>query len=507
MLPSLGVSLPGRLGLSGSCKIIETMTTSITVHDLHNFDHALRWAEDGPVARESAEAWKTRVERLDLDAPLRVLMLLSQRPGQTGSGVYLQEVVGELQRAGHQIAALAGAYQPIHGREVGGLPDNQTHTLLFSRDEDHPTGDVPFRISGMSIQMPYPTRPFRDLTETQLNTYLRAFYGKIRRLALGFQPDVVHINHLWLLNAITRLAAPWLPIVTTVHGTAYKLLMDAPRFGELVRPAVQSVERVMPISPRTGEQAVSAFGVDECRIRVIGNGYNHRLFRIQEVDRLALFDRYGIRLPDPEARIVLCVGKFASYKGLPYLIRAAGHYHRALGEPVVTLIVGEGPAEERAKLEALVRELGLEGQVLLPGKAHYEDVGRFMNLADLFVLPSVEEPFGLVLIEAMASGARVIATDRGGPPTFVPHSLRAAGLADLVRPVQVNARGQPLVEDTEPFSQELATAILRMLRRPVAPEDRRRVAAAVAGQSWSHKVGEIVAVYREAIASRQMTNV
>ncbi len=433
-------------------------------------------------------------------------MLLSQRPGQTGSGVYLREVVRELRQAGHDVTVLAGAYQPIRGHEVGGLPDARTYTVLFSQDEDNPTGDVPSRISGMSIQMPYPTRPFRKLTEAQLNTYLQAFYREIRRLALDFRPDVVHVNHLWLLNAITRLAAPWLPIATTVHGTAYKLLMDAPCFGPLIRPGVQSVERVMPISPRTGEQAVNAFGVEESRIRVIGNGYNHRLFRIQTVDRQALFERYAIRLPAPEARIVLCVSKFAEYKGLPYLIRAAGYYHHVFDEPVATLIVGEGPAEERRKLEALVLELGLTGQVLLPGKARYEDVSQFMNLADVFVLPSVEEPFGLVLLEAMASGARVIATDRGGPPTFIPQSLLAAGLAELVQPIQVDENGRPLLQDAELFSRELAAAILRMLRRPFTAEDRRRIAASVAGQSWAHKVAEIVAVYREAIESRRTMN-
>ncbi|HHH42044.1 MAG TPA: glycosyltransferase, partial [Chloroflexi bacterium] len=456
------------------------MASSITTEDLKAFTTAWQRAADDPVVRRAARLWQDRVARLTPEAPLRVLMLLSQRPGQTGSGVYLREVVGELQRAGHQVTVLAGAYHPIRGDEVGGLPDDHVHTLLFSEDEANPQGDVPFPISGMSLQMPYPSRPFRDLTEAQLNTYLRAFYGKIRRLALDFRPDLIHVNHLWLLNPIARLAAPWLPIVTTVHGTAYKLLLDAPRFGPLVRPGVQSVERVMPISPRTGEQAVQAFGVEASRVRVIGNGYNHRLFRLQSVDRAALFAHYRIRLPNPKARIVLCVSKFADYKGLPYLIRAAAHYHRAFPEPVATLIVGEGPPEARARLEALVHRLGLEGEVLLPGKARYEDVSRLMNVADLFVLPSVEEPFGLVLIEALASGLRVIATDRGGPPTFVPAELRAAGLAELVRPIAVDARGKPLPQDEEPFSRELAEAVLRMLHRPVTMAERRRIADAVA---------------------------
>ncbi|RMF38100.1 MAG: glycosyltransferase, partial [Chloroflexi bacterium] len=188
------------------------------------------------------------------------------------------------------------------------------------------------------------------------------------------------------------------------------------------------------------------------------------------------------------------------------LIRAAAHYHRAFPEPVATLIVGEGPPEARARLEALVQQLGLEGEVLLPGKARYEDVSRLMNVADLFVLPSVEEPFGLVLIEALASGLRVIATDRGGPPTFVPAELRAAGLAELVRPIAVDARGKPLPQDETPFSRELAEAVLRMLHRPVTMAERRRIAAAVADQTWAHKAAEIVAVYREAIAATAALN-
>jgi glycosyltransferase involved in cell wall biosynthesis len=143
------------------------------------------------------------------------------------------------------------------------------------------------------------------------------------------------------------------------------------------------------------------------------------------------------------APVVGSVGRFVPWKGYRVLLEAA-RIIDALLPGVHWLLVGDG--EERARLEAQVRALGLRSRVHFTGWR--EDVPEMLALCDLFVLPSFGEHFGRVLVEAMAMGKAVVATDAGGVPEIVVHG--ECGL--LVPP------GDP---------RALAEALLALLRDPV----------------------------------------
>ena len=162
--------------------------------------------------------------------------------------------------------------------------------------------------------------------------------------------------------------------------------------------------------------------------------------------------RFTPRQPSPELRasfdlpegapVVASVGRFVAYKGYTYLLQAAGLVHEATPE-VHWVLVGDG--ELRSELEAQCQSLGLESRVHFTGWR--EDIPEILAMADLFVLPSLGEHFGRVLIEAMAMGKAVVATDAGGVPEVVIHG--ETGL--LVPPAQPG-----------PF----ATAVLALLKDP-----------------------------------------
>jgi glycosyltransferase involved in cell wall biosynthesis len=103
-------------------------------------------------------------------------------------------------------------------------------------------------------------------------------------------------------------------------------------------------------------------------------------------------------------------------KGLPILLQAVGLALSKL--PEATLLIG-GDGEERATLERRARELGLAGRVEFAGPVH--DPPAFYRRCDLFALPSLDEGFGLVVLEAMASGLPVIGTRVGGVPELIEH--------------------------------------------------------------------------------------
>ena len=151
--------------------------------------------------------------------------------------------------------------------------------------------------------------------------------------------------------------------------------------------------------------------------------------------------RRALGLPE-DGHVVVSVGRFVPYKGYEYLLEAARLVAATLPE-VHWVLVGEGELRER--LEQRCGDLHLERIVHFAGWR--EDIPEILAMADLFVLPSLREHFGRVLIEAMAMGKAVVATDEGGVPEVVIHG--ETGL--LVPPAQ-----------PAPF----ATAVLALLKDP-----------------------------------------
>jgi alpha-maltose-1-phosphate synthase len=186
------------------------------------------------------------------------------------------------------------------------------------------------------------------------------------------------------------------------------------------------------------------------------------------------FDR--LRLDGPLR--LLYLGRLLPYKGVDFILRALARLPIGLAELEV---VGEGP--ERGALESLRIELGLEGRVRFHGAVPVSEVPAWMSAADLFLLPSLRESGGSVLLEAMAAGTPVICLDHGGP---------AETVTELVG-VKVSAASPDELES------RLAAAI-----RELAADERRRAAMARAARdhvesnySWRGKIEAAMDIYRD----------
>lgn len=139
--------------------------------------------------------------------------------------------------------------------------------------------------------------------------------------------------------------------------------------------------------------------------------------------------------------VLLSVGRLSPQKGFEYLIRALSEV-KEKNKNFVSLIIGDG--EERKKLESLTKKLGLEKEVIFIGKVFHDKLPRYYHLADIFILPSLYESFGIVFIEAMAAGLPIITTKTAAIPEIV---SKNTGI--LVKPKN---------------SKELARAILMLMK-------------------------------------------
>jgi glycosyltransferase involved in cell wall biosynthesis len=223
-------------------------------------------------------------------------------------------------------------------------------------------------------------------------------------------------------------------------------------------------------------EARAIFKLDKGRVEVVMNGFDQTIFHVAPVERSRLLERYGIAsVPDV---LITFVGKLTRFKGVDVLLEAAASYESDLGH-VATLIIGEG--ELRDVLSRHAQDLGLEGVFFL-GHLPQDEVALFLNAADLSVVPSRVEPFGLVAVEALACGTPVVATNEGGLPDFVDE--RVGALVDV---------GDAL---------DLAKTIVQEVQSNAKVEKGPFAARYALEQfSWSGQVAKMVEVYQRVVAA------
>lgn len=385
----------------------------------------------------------------------------------TGSGVLLRELWSCASRQGDEQQVVVAGYPSDNYLDLFG----ENYQKICYSDESQ-MGDLPFPILGMSNVMPYPSMRYCDVSEMQLQDHLREYRNSMRELVGSFRPDVIHIHHLWVLVALASEFSS-IPSFVTVHGTGLKQLVENSRFRHFVQSGLSAVRGVFCVSRDILEDAKRAYSIPSAKISFMGNGFNERIFDV-------MGERAQSSVP-----IVLAVGKFVDWKGHRFLIRACSR----LSSAYRLVIIGSGPHKEKSKLEALAQREGVHDKTLFLGQVDHGEVARWMRRADVFVLPSIKEPFGLALLEALACGCPSVAGAIGGPKDLLMGALCTEGLATLVPPLI--ERG----DDEDRYVEDLAEAIDRHLANPATEAQRRTIAATVAGMTWDNVYAAIRKAY------------
>lgn len=254
-----------------------------------------------------------------------------------------------------------------------------------------------------------------------------AFF-KLRRLIRVFQPDVVHSHmvHANILARLVRLATPITRLISTAHASN--------EGGKLRMLAYRMTDSLADISTNVSAEAVAAFINAKAsrpgRMIALRNGIATDAFAFNAVARVGIHQELSI---DEDCRLLLAVGRFHEQKDYPNLFHALAEMS-VNGIQYQLCIAGDGPL--RDDLEALVARLGIADRVRFLGIRH--DVADLLSAADIFVLSSASEGFGLVVAEAMACERVVVATDCGG----VREVVGEAGY--LVKPKDSKALAQAL---------------------------------------------------------------
>lgn len=321
----------------------------------------------------------------------RVLHVLSQRPGLTGSGVALNAITHAAQDRGWIQAAVVGTPVDDPTPAVGPLAVSDIHPLLF------PTGDRQFALPGMSDVMPYPSSVFSTLVDEQIEAYCAGWREHIANVINHFAPDVIHSHHVWLLSSMLKDVAPDIPVVTHCHATGLRQLELCPHLAERVRRNCLRNDHFVVLHAGHAESLATQLNIDKSRISIVGSGFAPDVFHANG------------RASDC-GHTVAYAGKLSRSKGVPWLLDAIDLLRQRL--PDVRLhVAGSGSGPEADSIRDRMQGMP---SVTYHGMLDQSGLADLLRASTAFVLPSFYEGLPLVLVEAAACGCRLVSTELPG---------------------------------------------------------------------------------------------
>ncbi len=396
----------------------------------------------------------------------KVLHLLSQRPGRTGSGITLEATLREAKRAGWDQTAIVGIPSDEPDPSIGGLPTNRIHPLRFEE------GKLDFPLPGMSDVMPYHSSRWSSLSRGQLDQYRQAWRLHIGEILRRENPDIIHSHHIWLMSSLLPDLAGGRPIVLQCHATGLRQMELCPHLADEVRDGCSRADRFIALHEDHVALLESELGVSRSAIDQIGSGYRDDLFHT----------RGRVKRP---GHTLLYVGKYSAAKGLPQLLDVM----EQMGD-VKLHVAGSGSGSEA---DSIRRRMEGNGAVTLHGQIDQADLARLMRRCDVCVLPSFYEGVPLVLVEAAACGCRLVSTDLPGIRNVLAPVLGRTIL--LVDPPPMEGIDRPAANALPHFVDRLGTAIRTALTCTLPPVDTSMFA-------WNSIFMQVESAWRSALAEK-----
>lgn len=216
-------------------------------------------------------------------------------------------------------------------------------------------------------------------------------------------------GHIWIISSIATEYD--IPLIITSHGSDIMGYHESNKFHKHADKAMAGSKKIIAISNKNKQKVNEIYSEYKDKIITIPNGYNPDLFYRENDSKEEILKSFNIS--KKYDKVVCFAGRLAENKGVDILLNSAKIYEK---DNVLTLIAGAG--SEYKTLNLLKEKLKLRNVVFM-GDQNHEALRKIYSSADVCVVPSREEAFGLVALEAIACGTPVIATKEGGMADFI----------------------------------------------------------------------------------------
>ncbi|MFF2482195.1 N-acetyl-alpha-D-glucosaminyl L-malate synthase BshA [Paenibacillus sp. NPDC058071] len=290
--------------------------------------------------------------------------------------------------------------------ELGKLMAERGHEIHFI------THSIPFRLGSFRKNIFFHEVEVNDYYVFRYPPYDLALASKMAQVAKMEKLDLLHVHyavpHAVCAHLAKQMVGDDLKTVTTLHGTDITVLAQDESLKDLIRLAIYKSDAVTAVSQDLINETRQLLDVT----KPIDLTYNF-------VDKRVYYPRDASSLRSdfaaPNEKILMHISNFRPVKRVGDVVDIFEQVSRKI--PAKLLLVGEGP--ELTKIQYKIRQLGLEDKVCFLGKQ--DDVAQVISVADLLLLPSEKESFGLVALEAMACGVPTIGSTAGGIPELITH--------------------------------------------------------------------------------------
>ena len=359
---------------------------------------------------------------------MRLLTFTTLYPNEIrpGHGVFVENRLRHLVAGGEAESLVVAPvpWFPLRSAVFGGYAD----FARVPRIEDR---------SGIAVHHPrYPVLPKVGMSVAPALLYRGALASVRRILAAGYDFDLIDAHYFYPDGVAAAMLGRRLgkPVVITARGSDINAIARFAGPRRTIRQAAAAAAGVIAVSEAL-RGSLCALGVDPAKVVTLRNGVD--VDRFAPVDTEAVRRRLGLTGP-----VIATVGNLLAAKGQHLVLRAMPDFDGA-----TLLVAGTGPA--RAELGRLAEELGVAGRVRFLGHVPHEELRQVYGVADVSVLASASEGWPNVVLESMACGTPVVATDVGG-------------ISEIIGPPE---SGTVLAERT---AAAIAAAVGRILARPPA---------------------------------------
>ncbi|MBK7653357.1 MAG: N-acetyl-alpha-D-glucosaminyl L-malate synthase BshA [Flammeovirgaceae bacterium] len=339
-----------------------------------------------------------------------------------GSGVVATELGKALAKEGHQV-----------------------HFITYSQ---------PSRLDFLNENLFYHEVEFRSYPLFEYPPYELALASKMVSVVMNEHLDLLHVHYAiphasaayMAKQILLKTHGIYIPVVTTLHGTDITLVGKDASYEPVVTFSINESDGVTSVSEDLKKETYHSFKITR-EIEVIPNFIDLEKFKKQKKDHF----KKAI-CPQGESLIVH-TSNFRKVKRVGDVMSVFNNIHKEI--PSKLLMIGDGP--ERSGAEAMAREMGINDAVRFLGKQ--EAVEEVLSVADLFLMPSEKESFGLAALEAMACEVPVISTNTGGLPELMIQGV--TGFMSNIGDVEDMTRNSLFVLDKNNLPRFKASALAR----------------------------------------------